>query len=110
MNTLTSASQIIPAAQSIPSPAKVSRKPHKRFQKARATLVMLTISATTMLYVSSSAWLQVQQLNAASTQNSFTSTGQSSNSFSSSQTDTSSTDQSGSGFSNSGFSSGKSGG
>ncbi len=78
---------------------KSFKKPAKRFQKTRATLVMLAISAATLIYASSSAWMLNQQ-NAATTQNSFSSTVQPSNSFSSSQTvPASATDQSSNGFS-----------
>jgi hypothetical protein len=86
---------------------KAVKRSGKRFQKARATLVMLAISAATLVYASSSAWLQVQQANATGTQNSFTSTtGQSSNNFSSTQPANSSTTVP----SSNGFSSDKNGG
>ncbi len=94
-----------PTIQIIPTPSQTNttsvKRSGKRFQKARATLVMLAISAATLVYASSSAWLEVHQANATSTQNSFTSsTVQPSNSFSSSQpVQSSTTDQSSNGFS-----------
>ena len=97
MHTTDLSTQITPVLSR--TVKKAFKKPAKRFQKARATLVMLAISAATLLYASSSVWMLNQQ-NATTTQNSFSSTVQPSNSFSSSQTvPASATDQSSNGFS-----------